>query len=294
MTSPTYPALKAECISQLQKLYEPREAGQIFDLLWEHLTGLGRKEMMFRTDYGLDEVQFKCLNQQIAQLKTGRPIQYVTGEAWFMGHNYLVNEHTLIPRGETEELVAWVLESMNTVPARPISVLDIGTGSGCIAISLALGFAAKGIGAEVRGMDISKPALETAALNARRMGAEVSWQEKSILMCRNESAASRYDCIVSNPPYIPLAEISEMHPNVVDFEPHLALFVPDAAPLIFYEAIADYASLNLKAKGSLFFEAHAPQASKVVAMLIAKGFGQVELRKDIHGRERMLRAVKSN
>ena len=224
------------------------------------------------------------------RLLAGEPVQYVVGFAWFYGLKFKVNPTVLIPRPETEELVEWVLETVKNssfiIHHSPLKLLDIGTGSGCIPITLKI----KNPSLNVSAVDISEGALITASRNAYRMNADVEFKRIDIL---NESEWSQlvdFHIIVSNPPYIPNVEKALMADNVLSYEPHLALFVEDEKPLIFYEKIADFAKKHLLTEGSLFFECNEFNAAEVVEMLKEKGFKTVELRRDMSGKDRMIRA----
>ena len=225
------------------------------------------------------------------RLLSSEPVQYVVGFSWFYGLNFKVNPSVLIPRPETEELVHWVLETVKSKSKvqsqHPTSILDIGTGSGCIPITLKL----KHPSLKVSALDVSEAALITATKNAYRLQAEVHFQRVNILDTRESDSLSQYDTIISNPPYIPNKERSLMSDNVLKYEPELALFVEDEDPLIFYITIADFAIKHLPPKGYLFFECNAFNAIEVVDMLKRKGFKEVELRKDMSGQDRMIRAI---
>ena len=230
------------------------------------------------------------------RLLAGEPVQYVVGFAWFYGLKFKVNPNVLIPRPETEELVEWILETVSrfnsklkTQNPKPYSVLDIGTGSGCIPITLKH----KNEGLVVSAVDISEGALITASRNAYRMNVDVEFKRVDILNETDWLQLTDYQIIVSNPPYIPTKEKALMENNVLDFEPHLALFVDNDDALIFYEKIADFALLHLNTEGSLFFECNEFNAHEVVAMLKNKGFSDVELKKDMSGKDRMICARKN-
>ncbi|RZL16576.1 MAG: peptide chain release factor N(5)-glutamine methyltransferase [Pedobacter sp.] len=236
----------------------------------------------------IDPSQLADSNAALQDLRTGKPLQYILGTAPFYGLDLLVNEHVLIPRPETEELVEWVLDCF--VPrndgetVRPIRILDIGTGSGCIPVALKVNLP----GASVSAIDISAEAIGVAQKNSELNKAPVHFIEADIL---NWSTSDKFDVIISNPPYITMKEQADMHINVLNNEPHLALFVPDNDPLKFYSAIADLSLTALNKGGSLFFEINAAYGNDVVAMLKEKGFKDIILKKDMQGKERMLRSV---
>lgn len=219
------------------------------------------------------------------RLLEGEPVQYVVGFAWFYGLKFKVNSNVLIPRPETEELVEWVLET--TKKNSPLKILDIGTGSGCIPVTLKV----KNPTLNVSAVDISEGALITASRNAYRMNADIDFKRIDILNENDWTQLSDFHTIISNPPYIPNKEKALMHNNVLDYEPHLALFVDNDDALIFYTQIADFALLHLNTEGALFFECNEYNATEVVEMLHNKGFKTVELRQDMSGKDRMIRAI---
>ncbi len=230
------------------------------------------------------------------RLLRGEPVQYVVGFAWFYGLKFKVNNSVLIPRPETEELVEWVLETTKTFQKtqKNVKILDIGTGSGCIPVTLKV----KNPDLEVSAVDISESALITASRNAYRHGAEVDFKRIDILDTSAWADLGNFDIIVSNPPYIPQAEKALMEGNVLDFEPHLALFVDNDDALIFYEKIADFALKHLESEQSpqlieraLFLECNEYNAQDVVKMLELKGFRHVRLRQDMSGKDRMVKAI---
>lgn len=220
----------------------------------------------------------------ISKLSENEPFQYILGFENFYGFDFIVNENVLIPRPETEELVEWISQSLDK--NSKAHILDIGTGSGCIPITLNKLHP----NANIEAVDISVKALETAQENNEKNNTNVIFKALDIL---NENAwdfDSKFDVIVSNPPYIPNKEKALMHKNVLDFEPHLALFVEDDAAIIFYEKIADFALEYLDSKGYLYFECNEFNAKDVKDMLALKGFGQIELRNDMSGKERMIKS----
>jgi release factor glutamine methyltransferase len=237
------------------------------------------------------------------RLLANEPVQYVVGFAWFYGLKFKVNNTVLIPRPETEELVEWVLSSidngeliMENRPKKnpisslqfPISVLDIGTGSGCIPITLKV----KNAGLNITAVDISESALITASRNAFRQSVDIDFKRIDILNKKDWAQLADFQIIISNPPYIPLTEKALMADNVTQFEPHLALFVEDHGALIFYEKIADFALKNFENTegGYLFFECNEFNAKEVVQMLETKGFKNIILKQDMSGKDRMIRA----
>ncbi|MDR1742272.1 MAG: peptide chain release factor N(5)-glutamine methyltransferase [Dysgonamonadaceae bacterium] len=220
----------------------------------------------------------------IERLKNYEPLQYILGETEFYGLPFQVTRSVLIPRPETEELVEWILsENRKTNP----SILDIGTGSGCIAVTLAKQIP----GAKVTAWDLSKDALATASENARRNNVEVEFAERNVLLPADKTPT--FDIIVSNPPYVAESEKAGMDRVVLDYEPHTALFVPDNDALIFYRSIADMAFRQLNPEGRLYFEINRAKGKEIVALLKDKGFENVVLKKDISRNDRMIRAEKT-
>ncbi len=219
------------------------------------------------------------------RLVSGAPLQYVTGIQYFSGQIFKVNESVLIPRPETEELVAWILEDLQSTALQPdFSLIDIGTGSGCIPVSLKM----KNPSAKITATDISPQALHVATENAKLHDVEINFLEASIL--NHTISQIKYDVIVSNPPYIPLSDAGGMSANVINHEPHLALFVPDDDPLFFYKAICEFATQHLKMNGLLYFEINPPAAEQLVEYLKTSGFGKVISRNDLSGHTRFIRA----
>ena len=217
----------------------------------------------------------KLINQHI-------PIQQIVGYAWFYGIKFPISKNVLIPRPETEELVDWILK--DDVSTK--TVLDIGTGSGCIPISIALNS-----NASVSSLDVSDLALDQAKKNAELFKTQINFIQANILDSKVVYQLDNYDVIVSNPPYVLESDKELMSANVLNNEPHLALFVPDNKALIFYEAIAEIATKRLNKNGLLYFEIHELKSEETINMLNSKGFTQIELRKDMQGKDRMIKAV---
>ncbi|MFK7774792.1 MAG: peptide chain release factor N(5)-glutamine methyltransferase [Saprospiraceae bacterium] len=227
------------------------------------------------------------LEKIITRLLQNEPVQYILGEADFYGYKFKVNEHVLIPRQDTEELVFYVKNTIKSfVKKDAITLLDIGTGSGCIPITLKKIFPKTNIHA----LDVSEDALTIAKKNAENLQAEITFYHKSILEKEDWDSLPNFDIIVSNPPYIPHREAHLMPENVKQFEPHLALFIDDENPLIFYEMIADFAKQKLNNDGYLFFETNEFNAKEVLKMLRNKTFTSVVLEQDMEGKDRMIRA----
>jgi release factor glutamine methyltransferase len=274
-----------DLVSTLTPLYGEREAASIarwlFDDYFNVKADNPNHELMFE---GLLYPDFLSIKDR---LLNGEPIQYITGFAWFYGLKFKVNPNVLIPRPETEELVEWVLQTVGK--RQNVRILDIGTGSGCIPVTLKI----KNPSIEMSAVDVSEGALITASRNAYRQNADVTFQRLDILDEKMWSEMGQFDIIVSNPPYIPTKEKALMERNVLAFEPELALFVENDNALIFYERIAEFAQKRLNTEGvihSLFFECNQYNALEVVDLLKQKGFKDVELRKDMSGNDRMIRA----
>ena len=234
-----------------------------------------------------EESDIEDLDKIIEELAEGRPVQYLLGYGEFYGERFSVGEGVLIPRPETEELVAWICKDVAKERQNnhgPTKILDLCTGSGCIAISLANTI----INSKVTAIDISPEALHYAHQNAKKLAPDVHIIEGDVLAGVEKMFDEKFDIIVSNPPYIPANDISAMHTNVRDHEPHCALFVTDEQPLIFYEAIADSALKLLHSSGKLYFEIYEKLGSELCSMLQAKGFTNVTLRCDLNDKPRMI------
>ena len=271
---------------QLSHLYDALEMNSMVNILIEEVTGWDALHQNLHKNDALDTLQTDQLNHYVDQLLTGKPLQYIIGKAWFMGKVYYVNEAVLIPRPETEELVEWVTEYALIIN-KTLHILDIGTGSGCIPISLKLAIP----NAHLTAIDISKEALAIAQKNAASQHVTIEWMEKDIL--HTKQLKEQYDIIISNPPYIPLREKVNMQSQVTDHEPAIALFVPDQYPLIFYSKIAHIGKSALKPNGQLFFEIHYDQGEAIMTLLNEMGY-HAELRQDIYGKDRMIRASLKN
>lgn len=281
----TIQAAFAHITNTILPLYEAREAANIAHMLMEHVTGMGKMDRIVHKDKALEPAQLQALQSAITDLQRNRPIQYIIGISWFYGMEFQVNESVLIPRPETEELVEWILTEQ---PGEPIRLLDIGTGSGCIPISLQKNLP----GATVWAIDVSEDALATAQGNATRLHAPVHFAVMDALDTAATATLPEFDIIVSNPPYIRQREKADMQHQVVDFEPSLALFVPDLDPLLFYRAIGLLAQQKLAPQGKLYFEINEALGKEVVALLHAQGFINVILRADLFGKDRMVSATK--
>jgi release factor glutamine methyltransferase len=277
----------------LKPLYDYNEAEAITLLALSEITGFSKAKIKAFPEEKLNAEQTARLNVVLNQLQTGEPIQYILGHTEFYGLPFTVNPSVLIPRPETEELVEWVIASVGSLELAVGSMLDIGTGSGCIAISLKKNLPAFNVSA----IDISGDALETAKGNARLNNVSIDFIKADILSAEKPftfhlspfTLKPPFTSIISNPPYVTLHDKSQMHKNVTDFEPHTALFAPEDDPLLFYKAIADFAVENLSPGGLLFFEINESYGKEIVELLGAKGFKNIELRKDMSGRDRMIK-----
>lgn len=274
---------KSTFIQELSSLYDEKEIESFFYIILEQFHNKKRIDLALNPAMEMDALQLLPWETVLSELKKEKPIQYILGETEFYGLRFLVNESTLIPRPETEELVEWIIESTKyEVQSTNLKVLDIGTGSGCIAISLAKNL----LNAQVSAIDVSEKALAIANKNAEINDVEVAFILKNIL--ETEDLEHQFDIIVSNPPYVRNLEKAEIKPNVLEFEPHLALFVDDNDALLFYRKIAQLAVKNLSENGKLFFEINQYLGKETVDLLENLGFKNVELKKDIYGNDRMI------
>ncbi len=271
--------------SQLEKIYETREAKQLAMILFEYFANVDMKEMIVNPGNEMDEnTKIKILDG-VERLLRYEPVQYITGLAYFCGNEFFVNSDVLIPRPETEELVRWILD--DHAMRNNLIVADIGTGSGCIAISLWLRLG----DADIDAFDNSQAALRVAAENNASLGAGVKFYHTDFL---NDATWPQrmYDVVASNPPYIPKQYKEKLPAVVKEFEPSTALFVPDEDPLVFYRALSAFAKTHLKPAGVLYVEVHEAYAAKVVKLFKRYGYQGVTLRTDIHDKPRMVKVVK--
>ncbi|MDK2770796.1 MAG: peptide chain release factor N(5)-glutamine methyltransferase [Flavobacterium sp.] len=291
--------LKIQFQNQLELIYDVEEIDIFFFMITEYFYDFRRIDFSLKPDFEIQNIaEWETI---ISDLKQEKPIQYILGEAWFYGMSFKVNDNTLIPRSETEELVEWIIESVKTkvesqknVTSSGVEmfILDIGTGTGCIPISLKTNLPE----AEVFAIDISGEALEVAKFNAKQKEVQVNFIQSDILKVedllslRAESRSlPKLDIIVSNPPYVRNLEKVEIKKNVLEYEPHLALFVEDNDALLFYRKIAQLALQALKPSGFLFFEINQYLGKETVEMLIQLGYQNIELRKDLKGNDRMIK-----
>jgi len=267
-------------LEKLTPIYDAMEAESFFAITLGELKGWKRVDLALNPDAEFSSEEIEKWNSVLVELEQQKPIQYIFGKAHFYGLELEVNENTLIPRPETEELVDWIVKE-NEFKGR-IKILDIGTGSGCIAIALAKNLP----DAEVFAIDVSEGALAVAKRNADRNKTAVTFWQKDILA--TDTLPETFDIIVSNPPYVRHLEKKEIKNNVLEFEPHLALFVEDDDALLFYRKIALVAKDSLAADGKLYFEINQYMGSEMMELLEQLQFYTIELRKDIYGNDRMI------
>jgi len=278
-----------QLIDSLTDIYDDSEAANITELIVEHITRWSRIERTTNKDVPLSYAQKELLEQSVKRLQQHEPVQYIINEAWFAGMRFYVDKNVLIPRPETEELVEWVVKEFKTKNPDPITagnkILDVGTGSGCIAIALKKNLP----DAEIWACDISDEVLNIARMNADALGATIDFTPLNFLEADQRNQLPHVDIIVSNPPYVPQQDRAEMRKNVVDHEPSIALFVPDNDPLVFYKAIADFAKEKLNEGGSIYLEIHEGLAEKIDHLFRTKDYSSVEIKKDLQGKDRMVR-----
>ena len=280
----TYAELKKWFMIKVANRYSFREQEQLFFLVLFFLKRWSKAEYSMHRHYLVEEYYFKHYISIIEQLNLGKPIQHILGFTSFFEMDLKVNKHTLIPRPETEELVFNLLEEIN--PKDEINLIDIGTGSGCI--SLALKKKRELINAI--GIDVSDEALKVAKYNAEKLNLDVQFLKDDIT--KPNKTYPKSDYIVSNPPYIPQSEFNSMSPTVRNHEPHIALFVDDNDPLFFYKSILEFCHLNLKTHGKLFFEIHEDFGDEMVNLISDNHYSNIELKKDLQGKNRFIKAIK--
>ncbi len=280
--------LKQEFFSNLFGLYPSEELTSFFGFLSEKYLGLSRLDSALQPDLKVSETASKKIKEAIERLKIHEPIQYIIGETEFYGLTFSVNKNVLIPRPETEELVDWIIEDYKpqTTNHEPQTLLDIGTGSGCIAISLAK----KLPQASVSAIDISEKALKVALYNAEINQVNIDFTKQDIL--KSDTLSQKFNCIVSNPPYVSEKEKDMMKPNVLEYEPATALFVENEDPFLFYHKIAQLGKKYLANNGSLYFELNEYLSEELVVLLKNLGYKKITLKKDIYGKYRMIKCVR--
>ncbi|MEP7279393.1 MAG: peptide chain release factor N(5)-glutamine methyltransferase [Bacteroidota bacterium] len=276
---------------QLFHQYDEREAGNITDLVMENITGWKRIDRVVNKTASLSAAQQALLQSYTNALLNNTPLQYVLQEAWFYGLRLFVDENVLIPRPETEELVDWLVKEYRqgpgdrqALPGLATHILDMGTGSGCIALAIKKCLPA----AFVHACDISLAAIELAKKNAAALQLDINFHLLDILTA-SPGLLPVFDIIISNPPYIPQKDKDDMAPNVLQYEPMLALFVEDNDPLLFYKAIANFAQPGLAKNGLIYMEIHEDMADAVVDLFKHYGYSGIEIKKDLQGKDRMVK-----
>jgi release factor glutamine methyltransferase len=276
---------RARFIEQLLPVYDRREAESFFQMIVEDRYSIKRQDIALHPEREFTNDQVLEMDCLLQSLLNQEPVQYLLGKTYFYGLQYKVTPDVLIPRPETEELVDWILKDYTGKGS--FRLLDIGTGSGCIAISIAKNLP----GSEMFAVDVSPGALDVAKSNAELNHVKVNFSRLNIL--NPEQLEHSFDVIISNPPYVRELEKYEIKSNVLDNEPHLALFVADNDPLIFYRNICEFATVHLNNPGAIYFEINQYLGKEMIELLHAYGFTEVELRKDIYGNDRMIKGVYS-
>lgn len=280
--------VEQEFLDHLTHLYDPQEIKELFIWCAEDTLHLSRSEVMTQNNRELNIDETNRFKTILTALAKGEPIQYSLGYAWFYGMKLKVNEAVLIPRPETEELVALIINEIKSGNVQAVNsqayILDIGTGSGCIPVALKKKIPT----AQVWTLDISTKALAIAQVNAKNEEASIHFIEGDILNSGILFPQQKFDIIVSNPPYIPPSEKSAMHENVLNYEPHLALFISEENPLLFYENIAIFAKEHLNSGGKLYFEINRRFGEELKQYLEKQGFREVNVHQDINGADRMI------
>ena len=274
-----------ELLKCLSDVYEQREAANITDLVIEHVTGQRKIDRITNKNFLINVQQQEKLGRMTTNLLTNKPVQYVLGEAWFMNMKLLVNEHVLIPRPETEELVDWIIRDVDKKDTKEISLIDIGTGSGCIPITI------KKMRDYINtsAIDVSNDALDIAKTNSSLQNTVINFQLINFLNETEWNQLGKYNIIVSNPPYIKSSEAISMSDNVVNFEPHIALFVPDHDAFIFYKNIAKFGMAHLKKDGHIYAEINEALGEQVIRLFETYSYKNIELRKDMQGKDRRIK-----
>lgn len=287
--------------NSLESIYPTNEAVIMADMLLEHFTSFSKGDRLMNKEADLTQEQEVAIHKGVERLLKHEPIQYIMNKCWFYGMELFVDPSVLIPRPETEELVAWIINdvrssgynvfSRGTADADEtdlLKILDVGTGSGCIALALKKAMPQ----AEVWGCDLSEEALNVARRNGSALDIRVDFQGLNFLDQLQQKQLPTVNILVSNPPYIPIRDKDLMNKNVVEHEPHTALFVPDEDPLIFYRALAKFASHRLHENGSIYMEIHEDLGNDVVRLFSDEGYNKIELRKDMQQKNRMVKVSK--
>lgn len=277
--------VQKELSDSLVPLHGQREAALIADWIMEALSGRRRLERLLMKTEPLSPEMLATYRRYKHELLAHRPVQYVLGETWFAGMKFFVDERVLIPRPETEELVDWMAKELSDMT--PGGLLDIGTGSGCIAISLARKLPL----ISVHAVDVGNDALDVARHNALELNAPVTFHQLDFLDRADWTTLPPVRWLVSNPPYVPFRESASMDPHVVGSEPHLALFVPDTDALVFYRALGEFALRRLEKNGALYAEIHEEKGPAIRELFSQSGATEIIVRKDLQGKDRMIKAV---
>ena len=278
---------RQDLVNSLVNIYDKAEASNITELVMEYITRWSRTEQVNNKDIPFSFAQISLLENITDRLLKHEPVQYIISEAWFAGMKFYVDKNVLIPRPETEELVDWLIRDCSK-ETRHFKILDIGTGSGCIAIAIKN----KLPDVEMWACDVSDAALTVARMNADGLNAAIDFVPLDFLDNEQRKQLGVFDIIVANPPYVPQKDKSPMRKNVLDYEPHVALFVSDDDQLIFYEAIADFGKEHLKDEGQIYLEIHEEIGGKVTELFTRKGYSSIELKKDLEGKDRMVKISK--
>lgn len=281
----SYTELRDHWRKSLQGIYDMDETDALFYDTCYRLKGWGKSRVVFEKDTLLTPDEWSSFENILKPLKTHRPIQYIFGDTEFYNLQFKVDEDVLIPRPETAELVDWIVK--DHLGKRNLKVLDIGTGSGCIAIALKKNL----VHASVFALDVSAHALTVAQINADFYQVEINMMQADIFDLAEMQSDELFDIIVSNPPYILPSEKVNMKQNVLGFEPHIALFTQSEDPLEFYRPIVSFAKLNLNQKGKIYLETNEQYTPFVAAFLSSSGFNEIEIKKDLQGKERFIKAV---
>jgi release factor glutamine methyltransferase len=268
-------------VQQISSIYDTRESLSMVHWLMEAILDLNRNKLLINDPIMLDKKAWHMFKNALLRIQKHEPIQYILQEAYFFGRRFKVKPGVLVPRPETEELVHWISQSL----VKDATIIDIGTGSGCIPVTLKL----EKPDWQVHAMDISKIAIDVAKENAEVLHSDITFHQTDIL--KMPDLGLQFDIIVSNPPYVRNSEKGQMHKNVVQYEPELALFVSDDDPLIFYHTIAKWATRHLKKGGQLYFEINEAFGMEVRQILLDQGFQDVELRRDLQYKDRMIKGV---
>jgi release factor glutamine methyltransferase len=278
-----------QLLFQLYEMYGDREAANIANIVIENITGFKKVDRLINKQFPLNEEQLQLLNDYTNELLKHKPVQYVLNEVWFAGMKLYVDENVLIPRPETEELIEWIVKTVASRKSQVASILDIGTGSGCIPVALKK----KLLSVEVHALDISEEALNVAKRNAAIQQTEINFHLLNILDRNLWKQLPKFDIIVSNPPYVTQGEASSMQKNVLQYEPHLALFVDDEDAMKFYKVIAEFGLKHLNENGQLFFEINEMMGKQICDLLNQYRYLNIELKKDLQNKDRMIKATLS-